>query len=203
LPVYERLGDVRSRALTMGRIADVLEARGELEEALRIHREEELPIYERLGDARLRAITMARIADLLGQIADVLEDRGELDEALRIHREEELPVYEQLGDLRETSVVLQKIATALIKAGGIEQGRIQEIHDALAEAFVIARDLQLPDGIANVGIQLAQILALGDRHDEALQVLGEAEKGFRQLNHAEGLEAVQRLRQTIAGRADG
>ncbi len=29
LPVYERLGDVRSKAVTMGRIADVLQARGE------------------------------------------------------------------------------------------------------------------------------------------------------------------------------
>jgi predicted Zn-dependent protease len=34
----------------MGKIADVLQARGELEEALRIRREEELPVYERLGD---------------------------------------------------------------------------------------------------------------------------------------------------------
>ena len=36
LPVYERLGDVRSRAWTMGRIADILQARGQLDEALRI-----------------------------------------------------------------------------------------------------------------------------------------------------------------------
>ena len=52
LPVFERLGDVRSRAVTMGQIADILQARGELDEALRIRREEELPVYERLGDVR-------------------------------------------------------------------------------------------------------------------------------------------------------
>ena len=68
--------------------------RGELDEALRIRREEELPVYERLGDVRSRAVT-------LGQIADMLQARGELDEALRIRREEELPVYERLGDVRE------------------------------------------------------------------------------------------------------
>ena len=52
LPVYERLGDVRERAVTLGKIADILQARGELDEALRIRREEELPVYERLGDVR-------------------------------------------------------------------------------------------------------------------------------------------------------
>jgi phosphopentomutase len=40
LPVYERLGDVRARAVTLGKIADVYQARGQLDEALRIRREE-------------------------------------------------------------------------------------------------------------------------------------------------------------------
>jgi hypothetical protein len=31
----------------MGQIADILQARGELDEAVRIRREEELPVYER------------------------------------------------------------------------------------------------------------------------------------------------------------
>jgi hypothetical protein len=35
-------------------IADLLKTRGEWNEALRIHREEELPVYERLGDVRAR-----------------------------------------------------------------------------------------------------------------------------------------------------
>ncbi|HEX7836388.1 MAG TPA: NB-ARC domain-containing protein, partial [Kofleriaceae bacterium] len=72
--------DDRDWALAQGKIADVLAARGELNEALRIRREEELPVYERLGDVRARAIT-------LGQIADVLAARGELDVALAMWRE--------------------------------------------------------------------------------------------------------------------
>ena len=40
---------------TMGKIADILQTRGELDEALRIRREEELPVYERLGDVRSSA----------------------------------------------------------------------------------------------------------------------------------------------------
>ncbi len=106
LPVYERLGDVRSVAVTHGKIADVLQARGELDEALRIRREQELPVYERLGDVRSVAITH-------GKIADVLQARGELDEALRIRREQELPVYERLGDVREAAIAQAKIALIL------------------------------------------------------------------------------------------
>ena len=70
--------------------------RGELDEALRIRREEQLPVFERLGDVRESAVTM-------GKIADILHARGELDEALRIRREEELPVYERLGDVRASA----------------------------------------------------------------------------------------------------
>ncbi|MDY7096125.1 MAG: tetratricopeptide repeat protein, partial [Acidobacteriota bacterium] len=73
LPVYERLGDVRERAITMGQIADILGARGDLEEALRIRREEELPVYERLGDVRERAITMAKMGLLLHEVGDSVE----------------------------------------------------------------------------------------------------------------------------------
>ena len=52
LPVYERLGDVRGKAVTKGQIADVLLAHGQLDEVLRFRREEQLPVDERLGDRR-------------------------------------------------------------------------------------------------------------------------------------------------------
>ena len=69
--------------------------RGELDEALRIRREEELPVYERLGDMR-------ECGHHLGQDRRHPPGAGEIDEALRIRREEELPVYERLGDVRST-----------------------------------------------------------------------------------------------------
>ena len=77
LPVYERLGDVRARAITQGHIAEILQARGQLDEVLRIRREQELPIYERLGDVRSRAICQVNIAKILQvknphQLAEVL-----------------------------------------------------------------------------------------------------------------------------------
>jgi hypothetical protein len=56
---------VRSRAITLGQMADIYQARGELDEALRIRREEQLPVFERLGDVRSRAVTRAKLGDAL------------------------------------------------------------------------------------------------------------------------------------------
>jgi len=49
LPVMERVGEPWSRAATIGRIADILQARGQLDEALSMHLER-LPIAEATGD---------------------------------------------------------------------------------------------------------------------------------------------------------
>lgn len=77
--------DPRRHAVIRGRIADILQDRGELDEALRIRRKEQLPVFDELGDARSYAIAQ-------GGVADILAMRGELDEALRLRREEETPV---------------------------------------------------------------------------------------------------------------
>jgi tetratricopeptide (TPR) repeat protein len=163
--------DERSRALIMGRIADVLEARGELEEALRIRREEELPVYERLGDVRSRAVT-------IGQIADVLQDRGELEEALRIRREEELPVYERLGNVRERAVTMGRIADVLQARGELE------------EALRIRREEQLPV-YERLGDVRSRAVTMGKIAD-VLQARGELEEALRILRE-EQLPVYERL----------
>lgn len=114
LPVYERLGDVRSCAITQGQIAGILQLRGELEEALRIRREEELPVYERLGDVHAYAVTQS-------EIAGILKARDEVEEALLICREEVLPVFERLGDVRWYAITQGKIADILLMRGGLEE----------------------------------------------------------------------------------
>src|SRR5258708_7012791 len=151
LPVYERLGDVRSRAVTMGKIADVLQARGDLEEALRIRREEELPVYERLGDVRARAVTM-------GKIADVLQARGDLEAALRIRREEELPVYERLGDVRELLVGQANLALVHLERD-LESDRVIAT-DLLHRAFHSADKMRLPEALQILSILSSQQLPL-------------------------------------------
>ena len=56
LPLAQTLSDDGfAKAITLGRVADVLYVRGELDEALRIRRDELLPVYEKLGDVRSRA----------------------------------------------------------------------------------------------------------------------------------------------------
>jgi hypothetical protein len=57
----------------MAGIADILQARGQLSEALRIYEKEVLPMFEHLGDEHARAFTMVKIAD-------ILEARGQEDQ---------------------------------------------------------------------------------------------------------------------------
>jgi len=56
------MGAVRERAVTMGQIADIYQARGQLDEALRIWHQDALPVYERLGDVRSLLIGRAKLA---------------------------------------------------------------------------------------------------------------------------------------------
>ena len=127
---------MREWAVTLGQIADVLQARGQLDEALRIRQEEELPTYERLGDVRSRAVT-------LGKIADVLQARGQLDEALRIRQEEELPTYERLGARRDTLVARANIALTLLDrdAPGDRDEALRLLRLVLADA----RAMRIPE----------------------------------------------------------
>lgn len=103
LPLCEKLGDVRARAITLGNIADIHQARGQLAEALRIHLDEQIPVYEEIDDARSRAITLAKIAD-------IHQTRGQLDEALHIYFSELCPIFEKLDDQWSKAVILGKIA---------------------------------------------------------------------------------------------
>jgi len=127
LGILQQLGYEKDIAVTQGRIADILEARGELDEALRIRQQEQMPVYERLGEVRSRAVT-------LGKIADILQARGELDEALRIRQDELIPVFERLGDVRERAVCFGKIADILQARGELDEAlRIRQ--DELIPVF--------------------------------------------------------------------
>ncbi|KYF60058.1 hypothetical protein BE04_46405 [Sorangium cellulosum] len=128
--------DEREAALAAGCRADILQARGQLDEALRIRQEEELPVYERLGDVRERAVT-------LGKIADIAQARGQLDEALRTRREEELPVYERLGATRDILVARAKIALCLLARNA--PGDRGDAADLLRLAYSAAVSLGIPE----------------------------------------------------------
>jgi tetratricopeptide (TPR) repeat protein len=177
-------GAERMAALGTGQIADILQARGDLDEALRIRREEELPVYEKLGDIRSRAVTM-------GQIADILQARGDLDEALRIRREEQLPVYEKLGDIRERAVTILKIA--LVEAGQGKPAEADRIFET--ECIPVFERLGARVDLAMARFLHAQIKAALGRDGEARAL------AVRALDDAEklGLPVAANIREFLGG----
>ena len=158
------LDDRRLGAITEGRIADILEARGELDEALRVRTEEELPVYERLGDVRARAITQ-------GQIADILQARGEFDDALRIRTEEQLPVFERLGDKHSRAVTYGQIADILSVRGEFDEA----LRIRTEEELPVYEQLGDARACAIVRGKVADILQARGELDEALRIRTEEE----------------------------
>lgn len=160
--LFQQANHEREWAIARGELADFHRARGNLDEALRILREETLPVYEKLNDLRSRAVT-------LGQISEVYEARGELDEALRIRQEEELPVYERLGDVRSRAVTMDQIAD------------IYQARSKFEEALRIRRDTALPifKKLGDVRQGAVTLSKIADIHmvrgelDEALRILRE------------------------------
>ena len=178
IPVYERLGEVRSLAIARGQIADILLVRGDLDEALRIRMEEEIPVYERLGDVRSLAVTRGYPGSGIWTIADIpvyerLQARGDLDEALRIRREEQIPVFERLGDVRSLAITRGKIAD------------IVEARGDLDEALRIRREEQIPvferlGDVRSLAItrgKIADIVQARGDLDEALRIRATAADG--------------------------
>ena len=162
LPLHRRLGDARRQAITMGKIAGILQERGQLDEALRIYQEEALPVYERLGDVRSKAITMALIAD-------ILKVQGKLDEALRIYQDEALPVFELLGDLRSKAITMRLIADILKVRGQLDEALRIYQEEALP---VFERLGDLREKAITMG-RIADILQARGQLDEALRIYQE------------------------------
>ncbi|MFF4270439.1 CHAT domain-containing protein [Streptomyces sp. NPDC001536] len=157
--LFTDAGDTRSAAVTWGKIADILQQRGEVDEALRIRHEVTLPAFERIGDTREAAVT-------LGKIADIFQRRGEVDEALRIRREVELPAYERIGDTRSVAITWGQIANIFQRRGEVD------------EALRIRREVTLPaferigdtHSIANTWGQIANIFEQRGEVGEALRI---------------------------------
>ena len=101
---------MRSRAVTLGKIADVISARGELDEALRIRREEQLPVYEKLGDVRSLLAGRANLVVMLMKrqaAEDLAEAKGLLDQALIDADRLRIPEAEQIRELLARLAKLQ------------------------------------------------------------------------------------------------
>jgi hypothetical protein len=142
----------------MGKIGDILQARGELDEALRIRREEELPVYERLGDVRARSVALQKIAIALIAAGGFEDGRrqeivGALDEAFEIVQRLKIPdgigrvgillaqVLGQLGQKQKAFQILEEVENAFAMLGntqGLE--RVIQIRQELADTASPAPD---------------------------------------------------------------
>ena len=189
LPVYERLGAVREKAITMGKIADILQARGQLDEALRIRQDEELPVYERLGDVREKAVT-------LGKIADIMEERGQLEEALAMH-EKRLQRLRAAGYTQDVAQALYSIAKVRILRGDHLRDGLSAVREALSEAYAIIRKSKRAGALGEIAKLLIPVLQMAGQTEQALDVLGYAEAAFKQLGDAQGIAQMQQFRQQI------
>ena len=155
----EQRDEERGATLAKGQIADILQDRGQLDEALRIRQHEELPVYERLGAVREIAITQ-------GQIADILQARGQLDEALRIRTRDQLPVYERLGEVREIAITQGQIADILQARGQLDEALRIRQHEELPvyERLGEVRSIAITQG------KIADIYFEQGKHSEAIRI---------------------------------
>jgi hypothetical protein len=179
----------------MGQIADILQQRGETEEALRIRREEELPVYERLGDVRERAVTM-------GKIADILQLRGEIEEALRILSEEALPSARKIGDVDLIASLLFLCAKSRLARDSLQPDEVPALFSELKESFTLFKKLQRLDGIAAVGALFGQVLAAAERWDEALSVLDETATAYDRRDQTDLAAQIRALQDRIRAESD-
>lgn len=104
-----RLGEEREVALARGLRADILQARGQLDEALQIRQEQELPVYEKLGATRDLLVGRANLAInylMRGKPGDRTEAVRLLRLALEAARKMQIPEAEQIvGILRQIGEV--------------------------------------------------------------------------------------------------
>ena len=184
--------DRRRRAIVQGRIADILQARGDLDEALRIRREDQTPVYERLGEVQ-------ELANTQGRIADILQARGDVDEALRIRREDQTPVYERLGDVRSLAIARGKIADILQARGDLDEAlRIRREEEIpVYERLGDVRSLTITRG------KIADILQARGDLDEALRIQREQIPVYERLGDVHSLAIARgRIADILEARGD-
>jgi len=71
------------------------------------------------------------------------------------------------------------------------------IFEDLREAYEIAAQMRIPDGISAVGPLFAQILAMGQAFEPALAILGQVDDACAVLGDEKGREWAAALRQQI------
>jgi len=122
LPEFEALADKQQIAVTLLRIADIFQLRGDSAQALQ-KTQQALSLFEAMGDKLSATLTQ-------GRIADIMHKRGELGQALQIYQQI-LSVFADLGNKSNYAVTKVKIADILSDTGELEQALQIYQHEAL------------------------------------------------------------------------
>jgi tetratricopeptide (TPR) repeat protein len=168
LPLVEHIDAERAAALIQ--LAEVLEARGDSDEAMRLLQDHVLPIQDRLGDEAAKVTTLAAIANT--RLA-----RGELDEARGLLHDEILPFYVRTGNDLARAHTMARIAAIAHARGDLD------------EALRIHRE-ELPI-YERLGDIRSRALAMGEIAD-ILQARGELDEALR-IHREEVVPVIERL----------
>jgi tetratricopeptide (TPR) repeat protein len=104
LEIQERIGDVKSKAMTLNNMANVIQQQGDIDRALQLW-QDSLEIYERIGDVQGKAVT-------LNNIAGVIAQQGDIDRALSLWQDS-LEIQERIGDVQGKAATLSNMAGAI------------------------------------------------------------------------------------------
>jgi tetratricopeptide (TPR) repeat protein len=119
------LGDVRSRAVTLLKIADIWNAQGRTDEAMRLYKET-LGVFHRLDDIHSVAHVLVRIAKILsaqGDFAGALDCLGKVEE---IFAHLQSPSVEWVRQLTQQTQFMQLAA----RLGDAKMAQLTELLQA-------------------------------------------------------------------------
>lgn len=111
----------RSAAVSLGSIARLIARKGQIDEALSLHKRQ-LTHFHEPNDPRQRAV-------VFGDIARLLTQKGSIESALELHTQRRL-LFERAGDLQGQAVTLIDIADINVRKGNIDMA-LDDYQEAL------------------------------------------------------------------------
>jgi len=171
---HRQAGDPRNLHASLGNEAVILRARGDLDAAMALHKEEEM-ICRELGDRDGLRVS-------LGNQALILEEHGDLDGAMVLHGVAEL-ICRELGNKPGLQTSLGNQANVHFRRGSLDRAMA-----LLEECERICRALGNRDRLQGTLGNRANILFQRGDLDGSMELLKQQEQICRELGNKEGLQ---------------